>query len=87
MSTFLGLLPIDLQEVKEYQEPDMETERGDHIVGTMSDDLKKLYTLWRQFSYRASELALQLAHGRQNVSRGEVAEIRTKAEVLKELFW
>lgn len=87
MSTFLRLLPFELQEVQEYSEPDSEVEKGDHIVGIMSDDLKKLYTLWRQFSYRASELALQLEYGRQNVSRAEVDEIKTKAGLLGGLFW
>lgn len=87
MSTFINLLPIELQEVEEYKEPDMNMEKGDHIVGDMSDDLKKLYTLWRQFSYRADELKLQLRYGRQNVGKAEVAEISTKAEALRALFW
>lgn len=87
MSTFIRLLPLELQEVQEYKEPDMQVEKGDHIVGDMSDDLKKLYTLWRQFSYRASELTLQLEYGRQNVGKAEVNEIKTKAEVLRDLFW
>ena len=87
MSTFIKLLPLELAEIKEFQEPTADIEDGDHVVGDMSEDLKKLWTLWKQSAYRASELKLQLRYGQQNVTKAQTTEAETKAEVLNIIFW
>ncbi|GAI05743.1 unnamed protein product [marine sediment metagenome] len=87
MSTFIKLLPLELDEVKEYREPDMPVAEEDHIVGDMSESLKKLWTLWKQTAYTASSLTLQLRYGEQNVSKGQIYELDAKAEALRGLFW
>lgn len=87
MSTFIKLLPLEMDEVKEYREPDMELREKDHVVGDMSDSLKKLWTLWKQTAYRADELKLQLRYGEQNTSVGQARELESKAQVIRDIFW
>lgn len=87
MSTFIKLLPLELAEIKEFQEPTADVVKGDHVVGEMSEDLKKLWTLWKQSAYRASELSLQHRYGQQNVTKAQATEAETKAEVLNIIFW
>jgi len=87
MSTFIKLIPLDLAEIKEFKEPDMPVTEGDHVVGDMGEDLKKLWTLWKQSAYRASELKLQLRYGQQNVTKAQVNEAMIKARAINDIFW
>jgi hypothetical protein len=47
MSTWVKLLPIELDNIKasDIIEPNFKAEKGDRIVGTMSDATKRLFTL------------------------------------------
>jgi len=90
MSTFLKLLPLELQEIKTYSEPHVEVGDNDHTVGTMSDELKKLYTLYMSYLRRAEELKLEARFGQiaDTVEHSaRTFEMKSKAEVLAGLFW
>lgn len=92
MSTWLKLLPLEMTTVEDFREPtDKIDPRYDHIVGEMSDDLKRLYTLWMQIDRESERLAHEAkwesdeAKKRQLVTN--VYEIYKKAEILQEIFW
>lgn len=87
MSTFIKMIPLELDEIKEYREPGMALEGTDHIIGDMSDTLKKLWTLWKQVQYSAAELGIKLQCGEQDISQAKICEMEAKSEVLRALFW
>lgn len=93
MSTFLKLLPLELEGVdkSQYIDPGSEVEKTDNIVGTAPDNLKKLYTLWKLKDKAAAELALKATYSRSKEEviehLSKASEYHYKAEALKQLFW
>ena len=90
MSTWLKLLPLELQELDKLSEPDTQIKPGDHEVGVMSDDLKKLYSLYRSVDRASDQAKLDYRHSLEEERAqlvGRAAELDKKAEVLRELFW
>lgn len=90
MNTFIKMLPIELSEVTDYLEPSSEPGTDDHKVGTMSEDLKKLYTLWNHTMKSAGMMALERKFGKVDNKEEYTAsldELAARAEILKLLFW
>jgi len=94
MSTWLKLLPVELGEIteKEYIEPQEELDpQKFHIVGEMTDDLKRLYTLWLVLSKERDECALTAKYAKdereEKLNIAKYAELEEKTDVVKRIFW
>ena len=92
MTTWIKLLPLEISNITEMWEPEQEVDEAfDHPVGEMSDDLRKLFSLWRQTQKCAEQLILEARYSHnadEQKSLGTRAfEIQKKAEVLREIFW
>ena len=90
MNTFLQLLPIELNEVKEYHEPVSKFGKNDHKVGVMSEDLKKLYTLWNNSMRTEAMMKAEREFGKvadPEEYDAKLDEISQRAEILRLLFW
>jgi len=87
MTTWLKLLPLELQEITDFMEPPMEVEQNDNIVGVMSDDLKRLYTLWRVCTrgFEQAKLDYRFSNNNKDLVKGQ--EYKFKAEALQRIFW
>lgn len=90
MSTFLKLLPLELQDVKEFFEVSFEVKKDDNIVGTASDDLKRLYTLWQQKERMKDELKIKQQYEKisdREKYATEASQLGSKADAIRDLFW
>lgn len=91
MSTFLKLLPLELQDVKEYHEPEGELGSNDHIVGEASEDIRKLFTYGKNLQKRYVTLEMEMKLTDNLSKRGELEtqhqEFQAKARVISQLFW
>ena len=88
MTTWLNFLPIEIQDVEKLMEPTDEVKEGETIVGILSDNLKKLWTLSRSVKKSAELLSIELKYKQADVeSAGEVSESLTKARALELIFW
>lgn len=91
MSTWIKLLPLEINEIKpdDYIEPAFPLEKRDHEVGAMTDELKKLYTLWRLVEKEAAQTYIEFKYSKTHDDSilMKSVELRDKSEILKELFW
>lgn len=85
MSTWLKLLPLELQEIQDYAEPKQELSPNDDYVGEMSIDLKKLFTLLRSSQKALAAAIVEAQFG--DVQAGKVRELRQKAKAIEDIFW
>ena len=89
MDTFLKLLPLELGQITELIEPTDAIEDGDHVVGVVPEDLRKLYTLSLLKQKAKDEAMLEAKYAspalRQTLTT-EAHELNGKAHVLRELF-
>ena len=87
MSTWLGLLPLELEDVKEVVEPPQEVKDGETLAGEVSDYLRKLYTLSRAMKKQADLLQIEAKYTNPTPEeRGKIIELMTKASVLDSIF-
>jgi len=89
MSTFLELLPLELKQVKDFIEPEEELKPKETIIGEMSDDHKRLYTLSRYMIKEALDLLASLAISVKDKESllAKSRQLKTKVSILHELFW
>lgn len=94
MSTWLKLLPLELNgiEENEFCEPETEVDpTKDHMVGEMSLDLKRIYTHWRGLRESADRAVLDAKYAKGNDQREALfmraIELHEKAEVMEDIFW
>lgn len=93
MSTFLKLLPIELSSIDEPDiiEPEHPLEKNDHLVGEMSDMIKRLFTLGWLLQKDAKQSSLDAQYCTDKVKKVELQskarELTAKSNVLKELMW
>jgi len=88
MSTWLKLLALEVREVDELVEPQEKVREGEMVVGTLSEDMRKLYSLWKSLEKAAELLTVELKYGKAtDEERGKLAEMRAKAQALGMLFW
>lgn len=94
-ATWLRLLFLDMQDIKEedYIQPRSEMDkREDHEVGVLSDDLKKIFTLWKRTEKAATESLLEARYSAKDEKQADEAinqaiEKKEKADLLQGLFW
>ncbi len=88
MSTWLKLLPLEIQDVSILIEPTDEIKEGETVAGAVSDELKKLWTLCRSLKKSAELLAVELKYTKaSDPERARWQELITKGTVLEMIFW
>lgn len=95
MLAYITLLNLELDVLKpeDYIEPYSDIIRGDTVVGTMSEDSVKLYTLWMQtckaYEERRIEFMFSVAKpGRERERLAcKVSELEDKSDFIRDLFW
>lgn len=93
MSTsWLKLLPLALQDVTDFFEPiDEFDSRQECYAGEMSEDLKRLYTLWQHCLKSAMQQGVDARFARSRNEReyslGAFVEFSAKAKALEGIFW
>jgi len=92
MTTWLKLLPMELEEIEELIEPPLEfNPQTERKIGEMSEDLKKLYTLWQNLEKEFAQQIVQARFARNERERKltylKLNETKERAEVLQRLFW
>ena len=90
MNTFIEMLPLELREVTDYIEPNTEFGSNDYDVGVMSEDLKKLYTLWTCTMKSAAHMKADSMFGRVDNKEecdARLDELVERVELLARLFW
>ena len=87
MSTWLKMLPLELSEVTHLTEPVEEVKEGETIIGTISEDLKKLYTFFKAIEKEANLLEVELRYTKATPEQfGKLAEKKNKAKILQGIF-
>ncbi len=92
MSTFLKLIPLEMSAIDKFIEPEIELdEQQDHVVGIMTEDLKRLFTVWRNAQKSLAERIWTFKFGDtkeiREQAKQEEPERRMKANVLQEIFF
>ena len=91
MLTWLKMLPMELDSITEYLNPGTPIDYKDKIIGTASNDLKKLYTLWRLKEKEAEQNKIDIKFGKSQEERTEsIIFLRKNMEIfesLRGLFW
>lgn len=88
MIDFLTLIEYELNRVETIIEPSDDIQPGEDIVGEISEELQKFYTVWKQTGKTAGALENDMRWG--NVSpetMAQVQELKTKAQAIYLLFW
>lgn len=93
MSTWIKLLPLELDSIKDSDiiEPDWEVESGDFTVGVMSDAMKRLFTLHRMLEKEADQLVLTHKYASGKATKLElearINQYKSKAEFVRHAMW
>jgi len=90
MSTFLKLLPLELDSVTEFMEPPVEIEPNDRLVGDMSDMDKRLWTLSKALERSSNQYQLDAKYAFKEQRDELVAKARelgAKSNILIGLMW
>ena len=85
---FITLLGLELSMVDKINEPQDDIRPGDDIKGDLSEDLQKLYTVWKRLGQSAGALENDLQWGDSGPETiAKVQELKTKASIIKAIFW
>ncbi len=88
MSSWLKLLPLEMQDVVDLVEPTEELKEGETVVGVISEDLRKVYTLWQTMEKQSEILAVEIKYTKESdQNRAKLFEMKTKAKGLEMIFW
>lgn len=88
MSTWLKLLPLEIKDVNDLMEPTEEIREGETVVGVVSDELKKIWTLFRSLKKSADMLHVEMQYSKASTEeRGKLVELMAKARALEMIFW
>jgi len=91
MSTFLKLLPLELNDLSEFMEPPAEVALDDRLVGDMSDTDKRLWTLGKAMEKDCNQYQLDAKYATSKDQRNELIakarELGAKSNILISLLW
>ena len=88
MSTWLKLLPLEISEVDELIEPIDEIKEGETVVGVVSDELKKLWTLCKAGRKSAEIFEVEQRYAPSpSQDRAKSTELLSKARAMEMIFW
>lgn len=92
MGTLLKLLPMELSELKpkDFIDACSDLEKGEKAIGEMSDEEKRLHTLWRRAVIEGKKLKAELEllsdEDRERTIQ-QLLILDKRVRILKELFW
>ena len=88
MSTWLKLLPLEIQDVKDLLEPTEEVKQGENVVGVVTSELRKIWTLSKSLGKSAELLEVEMKYAKASTQEhGKMVELRAKARGLETIFW
>lgn len=88
MSTWFKLLPLEIQEVDDLLEPTGQIKEGETIIGVVSDELKKLWTLSNAAKKTAELLQVELKYTQASgEERAKISELLAKSRAMEMIFW
>lgn len=88
MNTWLKLLPLEIQEVLDLIEPTEEVKKNETVIGIVSDDLKKLWSLHRSAKKAAEIMQVEWKYApASDEEHGRIVELTSKARVMELIFW
>ncbi len=91
MSTWMKLLPLELDSMTELIEPPDAVGEKEEIVAVMPETARKLYTLSQMLDKTAAQFALDSNYCQDVVEKkrltGKATEIGVKARTAKALMW
>ncbi len=91
ISTFLKLLPLEIEETTDYTDPGYELEPEDHVVGVMSDYLKKLYTVMvaKDGTMKALLAKIEFLDTEEELKETitRLNEMKSKRSAIADVFW
>lgn len=89
MNTWLKLLPIEIKEVTNYLLPPSSVDTSkDTVIGSLPDELIKLYSLWTATSKECDRTLVDLRYSRADEALfARYDELSDKAKALELLFW
>ncbi len=93
MNIWPPIIKLELEELKvdSFKEPEREVcSEHDHVVGVMSEDDRRLYTLMGIKRYEATRLHLEIQFlGKQTSEElmGRFFRLRAEAKLVESLFW
>lgn len=93
MSTWIKLLPLELDSIKDADiiDPGQELREGDHVVGDMSRTAKQLFTLARMLEREADQLLLTRKYCVDKRLASEldakIDQYKTKSQFVRDALW
>lgn len=86
MSTFVKLLPLELTALTEEEliEPQQKVTKRDRVVGEMDDELKRLWTLFQQYSKKSDIARVEAEYGGNT---GEAQSLAMRTHAVEAIFW
>lgn len=85
---FITLLGLELSMVDKINEPQDEILPGENIKGEISEELRKLYTVWKRLGQSAGALENDIQWGNSSPEAiAKVHELKAKASIIKAIFW
>ena len=80
-------MPLEIQEVTEYLQPQQPKEENETVIGTLPEELIKLYSLWTATSRESDRVLVELRYSRDKSLIDRYDELSDQAKVLELLFW
>lgn len=91
MTTWLKLLPLEVDSIKSVIDTPLEVGPKDHAVGVLSNYLQKLLTLWRLTDRATEQCQIDMKYSTDKDEREKLHakfhELRDKAEAVSNIFW
>lgn len=87
MGTFLKLLNLELQDIKEFVDLGNDPEQSDHVAGVMTDEQKKLYTYYMKLKRQLDESRVTAKYSKDPAASGKVDELEEKVKVTRAIFY
>ncbi|KKL90870.1 hypothetical protein LCGC14_1900390 [marine sediment metagenome] len=85
---FIALLGLEINMVDKINEPQDDLRPGDDIKGEISEELQKLYTVWKRLGQSAGALENDIQWGNTSPDAfSKVQELRAKASLIKAILW
>ena len=87
MSTWLKLLPLEIQGVESLIEPITEVGEGETVAGEVSDGLRRIWTLYQGVKKAADLLGIEVRYSKaSDEESGKIIELMHKSRALEQIF-
>lgn len=91
MSTFLKLLPLELQSLDKIVEPNIPMQKGDNLIGIVNDDtIQRMYTMSVELRRETEQIMLNAKYANEDESKElmvKATELGMKSSTIGALLW